>query len=152
MKLEQQVCSLELAKRIKELGVKQESLWWWFDVPNMKKNNKRIFATDFEPYISSARSSTHSTNKETQRTINQHTYSAFTVAEMGELLPNWHYLGKDGFGHYYCGLNDEAVENDHIKIPKDFYYEDIGELQQEDKLPANALAKMLIYLLENKLI
>ena len=29
MKLEQQVCSLELAKRLKELGEKQESLWYW---------------------------------------------------------------------------------------------------------------------------
>ena len=29
MKLENQVCSLELAKKLKELGVKQESLFWW---------------------------------------------------------------------------------------------------------------------------
>ena len=29
MKLEQQVCSLELAQKLKELGVKQESLFYW---------------------------------------------------------------------------------------------------------------------------
>ena len=29
MSLEKQVCSLELAKRLRELGVKQESLFWW---------------------------------------------------------------------------------------------------------------------------
>jgi len=29
MKLENQVCSLELAKKLKELGVKQESLFYW---------------------------------------------------------------------------------------------------------------------------
>lgn len=29
MTFEQQVCGLELAKRLKELGVKQESLYWW---------------------------------------------------------------------------------------------------------------------------
>lgn len=29
MKLENQVCSLELAKRLKELKVKQDSLWCW---------------------------------------------------------------------------------------------------------------------------
>lgn len=33
MKLEDQVCSLELAKRLKELGVSQLSLcyWWQYD-------------------------------------------------------------------------------------------------------------------------
>jgi hypothetical protein len=29
MKLEQQVCSLELVKKLKEFGVKQESIWFW---------------------------------------------------------------------------------------------------------------------------
>jgi uncharacterized membrane protein len=29
MKLEQQVCSLELAQKLKELGVKQDSTVWW---------------------------------------------------------------------------------------------------------------------------
>ena len=29
MKLEDQVCSLELAKKLKELGVKQDSLFYW---------------------------------------------------------------------------------------------------------------------------
>ena len=29
MQLEQQVCNLELSKRLKELGAKQDSLWWW---------------------------------------------------------------------------------------------------------------------------
>jgi hypothetical protein len=29
MKLEQQVCSLQLANKLKELGVKQESLCFW---------------------------------------------------------------------------------------------------------------------------
>lgn len=32
MKLENQVCNLELSKELKELGVKQDSLWrWWYD-------------------------------------------------------------------------------------------------------------------------
>ena len=30
MKLEKQVCSLESAKRLKELGVKQNSLWCYY--------------------------------------------------------------------------------------------------------------------------
>jgi hypothetical protein len=31
MKLEDQVCSLELAKRLQELGVKRESLFYWHE-------------------------------------------------------------------------------------------------------------------------
>ena len=31
MPLEQQVCSYELAKRLEELGVRQESVFWWVD-------------------------------------------------------------------------------------------------------------------------
>jgi len=38
MNLEQQVVSLEYAKRLKELGVKQESLlFWWVDGINKPK-------------------------------------------------------------------------------------------------------------------
>jgi len=29
MKPKDRVCSLELSKELRELGVKQESLWWW---------------------------------------------------------------------------------------------------------------------------
>ncbi len=31
MRIEEQVISLELAQKLKELGVKQESLFWWDD-------------------------------------------------------------------------------------------------------------------------
>jgi len=31
MNLDQQVCSLEIAKRLKELGLKQDSYFYWWD-------------------------------------------------------------------------------------------------------------------------
>lgn len=65
MKLEQQVISLEIAKRLKELGVKQESLFYWFR--SMTRVVWRIDAT-----------------MEGQK--NTDDISAFTVAELGYLL------------------------------------------------------------------
>jgi hypothetical protein len=59
--LEKQVVSLDLAKRLKELGVKQESVWYWFRdrliLGRGEGGNMQTFT------------------------------SAFTVAELGEMLP-----------------------------------------------------------------
>lgn len=64
MKLEKQVCSLELAKRLMELGVRQDSLWWW-----VKLNS--------EGYWRIQSGSNY---------IGQPMISAFTVAELGGML------------------------------------------------------------------
>ena len=61
MKLENQVCSLDLAKKLKSLNVKQESLFVWcdeYDLPCWKGAFKR-------------------TNE----------IAAFTASELGEMLP-----------------------------------------------------------------
>ncbi|MDD5110715.1 MAG: hypothetical protein PHI63_05920 [Patescibacteria group bacterium] len=76
MKLEQQVCDLKLAKRLKELGVPQESLFWWRTTKNdpsdvlildMRDAHSRYF-----DYV-----------------------SAFTVAELEDLM------GKNGIEKAY---------------------------------------------------
>jgi hypothetical protein len=66
MKLEQQVCSRDLAKRLKELGVKQEGHFWWLD------------HKDEEPSLSQE-GHFHGWN-------NDNKCRAFTVAELGEVL------------------------------------------------------------------
>src|SRR5258706_5692321 len=64
MKLEDQIVSLELAKRLKEFGVKQESLFYWFI-------NQLVYMCDLSKWEKSKK----------------YIFSAFTVAELGEMLP-----------------------------------------------------------------
>ena len=85
MIIEKQVCSLELAKRLKELGAKRESLFYW--------------KTDGgDPYLV-ARNSRYMTSKgEIQG-------AAFTVAELGEMLP---ITVHGDFDNLIC---DKAIEH-----------------------------------------
>ena len=61
MKLEDQVVSLDLAKRLKELGVRQESFWAWYeafdrdDTPRLNRSDEQGYTTywrdrDSEPH------------------------------------------------------------------------------------------------------
>jgi hypothetical protein len=122
MKIEQQVTSLEISKRLKELAVKQEGIFHWFD-------RAEVNAFKGEPPL---------LLQEIQDT-NPHRYSSFTVAELGEMLPKFFISGKEEIGGpYFC--NDDSVLS---KIT--------GILTTADT-EADARGKMLIYLLENKLI
>ena len=127
MKLEHQVVSLELAQKMKELGFKQESHFYWCgshsnpDAP-WEIHNWSVRDKDF-------RFRNYQSNDPV---------SAYTVAELGEMLP-WCIDGeklesyKDSAGQYniYC-LGTEIYES--------------------DRNEAGTRAKMLIYLVENKLI
>jgi hypothetical protein len=64
MPLEQQVCSHELAKRLAELGVRQESVFWWVD-RRLRYTGGRASHAPLQGGI-----------------------AAFTVAELGEMLPD----------------------------------------------------------------
>jgi hypothetical protein len=124
MKLENQVVSLDLAKRLTELGVKQESLFWWTD--------KGLMSNEW--MIDSG--------------VGRKEASAFTVAELGEMLPRTlkaqfsmvtSYMPKE----IQCGYLDYNNEDEATTR-----YEYFAIAYTE----ADARAKMLIYLLENKLI
>lgn len=90
MKLEHQVCSLELAKQLKELGVKQESIFYF---SNLDTPYLRIDLWWEEPEKSG-----------------DFRISAFTSAELGAMLPDtlagkqlyhWH-TGAMWFIGYLC--------------------------------------------------
>lgn len=148
MILESQVCSLELVKKLKELGVKQESLFYYIELPylmnfNQETKEHTVLETTIELRF---RRDIHFAREE----IINH-YSAFTVAELGEMLPDnfttWvenEKLYRDHFFHEIKVKNEYLIEysvNDKPHLSQSF--KDINE--------ADARAKMLIYLIENNL-
>lgn len=119
MNLEQQVCSLELAKKLKELGVKQESLFTWSrEEPTVPY---RLVYGVAQPW---------------QTADEEHAYSAFTVAELGEMLPSSIHHGNLQLWKTRKGWT--MAYYPHHKMTAD--------------TEADARAKMLVYLLENKLL
>jgi len=150
MKLEQQVCSLELAKRLKELGVKQESFLWYEPAGDSFVNTHPYTWVTLIPERRSK------------------AISAFNVAELGEMLPEHFDLGSKYVSgnrahleikftgrrwilwyssyHHYIEYNGsvEGGPSHHST------YSESPEFIDENE--ANARAKMLIYLLESKLL
>ena len=133
MKLEQQVVSLELAKKLKELGVSQQSLFWWewYITTEIKKS------TDIPPKIVYLPNKPSTKNKPLRNA--QH-YPAYTVSELGEMLPtHFHTIRCVNLDehHYECLYpHHQQKGNPHFKADTE----------------ADARAKMLIYLIENNLI
>lgn len=134
MKLENQVVSLELAKKLKELGVKQASLFYWV---------RRDMQAD-DSVIQVMQNRIHESYGETLA-------SAFTVAELGEMLPSDIVSGKTP----NCTREGERECLDFIEFASAAYHHDDTKQKKPRfivETEANARAKMLIYLLENKLI
>ena len=148
MKLEQQVVSLDLAKRLKELGAKQESLFWWLDNGSL---NELCYKTPIAFVLKNGSEiATHIVDREMPKL-----YSAFTVAELGEMLPVEIYFEispKDSFRGraewcIYKFGNCWSLVLEECSDREGKLYEDIRADTEAD-----VRAKMLIYLLENKLI
>ena len=138
MNLEQQVVRLELAKEMKELGFKQDSLFYW--CPKFSGSGSPSFPYRFE---NSYYLRTWDKEKENAPTNYSDVdfYSAYTVAELGEMLPV-----SD------C-IIEEMVEDKewYVKI-EDGRSTDIKTHQEVADTEADARAMMLIYLAENNLI
>ena len=133
MKLEQQVCTLESAKRLKELGVKQNSIFnyktYWID-----KHNPKVPEIQYNPSgIEPIRGDTFT---------NLQFVSAFTVAELGQML--WDVFEKIGWEYIY------KVYGDVFNFKGTSWIGELGivNLMRDPDMSA----KMLIYLLEQGLI
>lgn len=130
MNLENQVCSLDIAKRLKELGVKQESLFTWEEWPD----GPHLFYADGD--------------------IRMHpNYAAYTVAEVGEILPETLGRPRDGIKQYDIEQY-KYTTGDIYQLQVSDYVNTVPHLLfvARDKNEANARTKCLVYLLENKLI
>ena len=132
MTIEQQVCSLELAKRLKELGVKQESLFVYIKT----KHAKGIY------YVTEA-------IKPLLAMPDTEWYSAFTVAELGEMLPaSFDWTGTNVFVEF----GKSSIHGDYLINLRECAHPERMTIHIRADTEADARAKMLIYLLENKLI
>lgn len=124
MKLEDQVVSLELAKKMKELGFEQESLCYWWK---------------FSGWEICYKSSSNVNKKE------RYVYSAYTVAELIEIAIKdsnivWKiYHGKNGWVLY------SAKDEFGFQASEDF------PTFVDNKIE-DCFAKLAIYLKENSLI
>lgn len=129
MKLEQQVVSLELAKKLKELGVPRESYFYW-----VNQYDRKLGWTGF--IIQKSCNKALLCDKGDELFGEPIIYSAFTVAELGILLPEDFFLslGRTLSGGWCLQLDE---------VEQTMLYADIE---------ADIRAKMLIYLLENNLL
>jgi len=126
MNLESQVCSLELSKRLKELGVKQESLFW--HCVNVGSGNVVLLHAI-------------GTNGE----ASGETCSAFTASELGEMLCSYNIVtSKYKKGSKY--IWEVYVQDVAMRINKTYEPSHIADTETD------ARAKMLIHLIENKLM
>lgn len=146
MELSKQVCSLEIAKRLKELGCKQESLFWWYQIP-------RGFSLGNTTEMMNEKVDIGYTTAPQFNEI-----SAYTVAELGEMLPR-------AIGEYDLYFLVDYYNNEPVKKWYGVRYEDCSIADDSDNYDkrfltpeitadneAEARGQTLIHLLENKLI
>lgn len=126
MNLESQICALEYAKQLKELGVVQNSFLYWAD-------EMLVSSIDLDLLLDNGKVRNISCvdNSWPDQDIGN-LYSAFTSTELGEMLPDFFDSGKKD-NIWMC----------RALAPISSYVE--GDTE------ANCRAKMLIYLIENEL-
>lgn len=131
MNIEGQVCSLELSKRLKELGIKQESLFVWISIIKTKFDFIKL-RESYEPDSES---------------VGAYNYPAFTSEELGDIIfqKNYDYLEEMGYLNIITEMLDRI---------DGFWYRLTNNLTDhiiDERTEADARARLLIYLFESKL-
>ena len=137
--LEKQVTCRELSQKLKELGIKQNSVWYWIITSttnyhlSLVDGDKRLLPKDRNDW-----------------------YSAFTVSELGEILPSPLEVEHEDVNAYYYLHSWKTMKSyvceylfmtsgGEIQKYKTLYYQ-IGDTM------ADAMATMLIYLIQHNII
>lgn len=124
--LEKQVCSLEYSKKLAELGVKRDSLFY------------------YSPFLDEGREVHHELLfRDEIINLDEHHISAFTTAELGMMLPEYiiEHSKIDG-DHYSLKIVSVLNNGSYKEVVMGF----------DDENQADLIAKALIYAIEFKLI
>lgn len=147
MKLEDLVTNLEISRKLCDLGIEQSSYFWW---------EKKYIGTTEKPIEKWVVYNSKEVNAFTV------VYSAFTISELGEILLNKFPYPMDIITRWYdsgCFVDIQFPRTYHGRHVKKRIklFRGINDFQMDnlDNLPdmeADARGKILVYLLENKLI
>jgi hypothetical protein len=136
MNIESQVCNLDLSIKLKSLNVKQESLFYH----HWQKKNR-----DYE-YIDHTIEDYKLEDSDDGKWMFK-CYSAFTASELLELLPVE--ISRDLIKYTYLVI---LKKNHEYEIRYDSCRLDDTQCIEFGDTLTNSLAKMLIYLIENKIL
>ncbi len=142
MNLESKVCALEYARKLKELNVKQDGYFSWYAFENPLSQIYKESDVDEDRWRIGI-------TRDCSKGGADWVYSAYTSAELGEMLPP----NINDWG--LCIDASSCVTDDGIKSMWSIAYADYDKKmfnELSDLNLANAMAKMLIYLIENGLM
>lgn len=160
MKLENQLATVEQSKRLRELGIVQEGNYTW--IWNPSGNTYDISPLKVEALELLAKS--HPKSKEWAERKEKGIFSAFSVAELGTIIPDYtrklgnleigksetdHISMKPQKTHWHCSY--WTWGNKYTKSG-DIYLEKVSSHVKHGDTIAQCLANMAIYLIEKELI
>lgn len=159
MKIENQACTLEQAKRLKELGITQNSLYYFYWARGNSVGGFHL--VNMNNWYSGINEMNQILLNAIEGAVSNEIYSAFTVAELGVMLPdkiptnsNIRFaeivMRRDCLDAWFIGYDvDCPTEDGYGADVKEIYR---GISNDCFKKEAESRADMLIYLLENKLV
>lgn len=145
MKLENQICTIEQARKLRELGIIQDSLFYHFPNPNIESIRRKYDIPEYN--IVSGSMYPHKQFKNIRTLVIdglfENTYSAFTVAELsvmlGDFYPSW---------SFNCGKKWIATKINKDDIKDGLHILTADAFDRFADTQAQALATLLISVIE----